>query len=289
MNLELGLPFSPAAVSAPASQQGDASLSQWFTPSWAAELLFEHYMGTLPAGNTICEFSCGRGNFLGSIPHRYDAFGVEIDPGLAHKAATSTGRKVIVGDFREVELPANIDAFIGNPPFVADFVDGALDRMHRALRDGGKAGFLLPAYIFQTSSRVCRYNERFTIQQDLLPGKDLFPGLSYPLCFVMFTKEQKPTLINMLLFHEAAQVKALGEPARRTVVHEISKKGGVWRRAVEEALIALGGRAGISAIYEFLAPRRPTGTEWWREQVRKVLQEFFCKVGHAEYAVAAAA
>ena len=289
MNLELGLQLSPVASLAPISQQGDATLSQWFTPTWAAELLFEHYMGALPAGNTVCEFSCGRGNFLGSIPARYDAFGVEIDPVLARKAAADTGRKVIVGDFREVELPDGIDAFIGNPPFVADFVDGALDRMHRVLREGGKAGFLLPAYIFQTSSRVCRYNERFTIQQDLLPGKDLFPGLSYPLCFVMFTKEQKPTLINMLLFHEAAQVKALGEGSRRTVIHDVSKKGGVWRLAVEEALIALGGRAAITAIYEFLAPRRPTGTEWWREQVRKVLQEFFSRVGYGEYAIPAAA
>jgi site-specific DNA-methyltransferase (adenine-specific) len=263
-------------------------LSQWFTPTWAAALLVEDYFGDLPDRSSLCEVSCGRGNFLGAIPDRFDAFGVEIDPDLARQAEAATGRRVLVGDFREVPLPDRIDAFLGNPPFVADVFDGFLDRIHGLLPDGGRAGFILPSYIFQTSSRVLRYNERFTLRQDMLPGKDLFPGLSYPLSFVLFTKDQRPTLINMRLYRDAGAIKQLPEGVRRCLVHDVpaaGMSGGIWRLAVDAALRAIGRPATVREVTEFLRlrNRRPSDAPTWEAKVRQVLRRFYPRVAPATY------
>lgn len=44
------------------------------------------------------------------------AIGIEIDPSLAEQAAQNTGRRIICGDFRTVEIDFNPNIILGNPP-----------------------------------------------------------------------------------------------------------------------------------------------------------------------------
>ena len=64
---------------------------------------------------------------------------VEIDPVQAQLARERTGRAVIAGDFLQVELPGDVEAIVGNPPFVASTVAAFLERSHAMLREGGGA------------------------------------------------------------------------------------------------------------------------------------------------------
>src|SRR3989344_3740368 len=97
-----------------------------------------------------------------------------------HRAAQAralSGRRVITGDFLAVDLPSEAAAIIGNPPFNAAVVASFLDRAHTLLRDGGRCGFILPAYIHQTHSKVLCYAKYWSIRTELRP-RNLFPGLS---------------------------------------------------------------------------------------------------------------
>ena len=268
---------------APGADRYDASLSQWMTPSWVAEAIVSHALSG-PAPRTVIEPSCGTGRFLDALTaHLPEArvIGVEIDPALARIAARVHRAEVITGDYRTVDLPLDtVDAIIGNPPFKLDILDGFLARSHRLLDDGGRAILILPAFAFQTSARVVRYNQRWTISQEMLP-RTIFPGIRLPLVLATFTRDRQPRLIGMLLYHEANAVEAMPEIYRAALAG--GRSG--WHAVVETALSRLGGEATVDEVCREIEPRRPTATRFWRPKVRQQLGRHFRRVGPARYAI----
>lgn len=261
-------------------------LGQYFTPVWAAEQLVDIYFGDLRAGDLAIEPTCGDGRFLQVIPSDVSAMGVEIDPVHAQEARLRTGRTVFTGDFCSINLPVedgDVDAIIGNPPYKLDIVDGILDRAKQLLHPRhGRVGFVLPAYSFQTPSRVMRYAQDWKLDAQMIP-RTLFPGLSIPLVFAMFRREGHQWR-GFALYSEASEVEAMPKEARKTLT---SSKGSVWRNAVQEAIHALGGEASLQEIYAKIGPRRPTATAWWKEKVRQVAQRDFVRIDTGRYALAA--
>lgn len=253
-----------------------AALGQYPTPGWVAQALFERYFAQAPDGTVFCEPACGPGAFLGAIPSRYEAFGVEIDPAFAAQARALTGRPVIEGDFCETDL-ARIcgqapSVFLGNPPFQMKLIDRFLERIHQILPEGGQAGFVLPAYAFQTAARVDGYSKDWSIAQEMIP-RNIYPGLRLPLVFALFTKERVRRLVGFALYAQASDVLAMPPAARESLQ---ASRPSVWFAAVANALRALGGRASLPDLYAWFAPRRPTATVWWKEKVRQTLARHAC-------------
>jgi site-specific DNA-methyltransferase (adenine-specific) len=260
-------------------------LSQWFTPEWAAAMLVERYFPTLSPSDLVLELACGSGAFLKAIPDHVPAIGVEIDPELAQVARDTTGRQVITGDFNTVALPEGVTAIIGNPPYEFDLFDRFLRRSNRVLPEFSKAGFLIPAYFFQTFQNVLKWRENWSMQVDFVP-RGLFPGIHFPLTFCVFRKDGRRDMVGFALYGELADVRNLAKRAQEVLRNGRSHKG-VWRALVEDTLEMLGGKATLSAIYRAIEPRRPTETAFWREKVRQQLQTYFTHTGPGEYALAA--
>lgn len=183
-------------------------LGQYMTPEWVAEALLERYYPGLGICDQVVEPSCGEGAFLRALPDQVPALGVEIDAALATVARASSGRPVLVGDFRAVDLPVRPTLVVGNPPFKQEVVLGFLQRAWELLPRDGEVGFILPAYTFQTAATVDRLSARWGIAQDMLP-RNLFPRLTLPLCFARFTRGRRG-LVGFALYHEAAAVHHLG-------------------------------------------------------------------------------
>lgn len=249
-------------------------LDQWMTPSWVAEALVDRYFGDLSASDLVIEPTAGRGAFLQAIPSHIPALGVEIDPELAAIAARSSGRRVIVGDFRMVDLPVSPTAFIGNPPFSVNFVKQLLERALLMLPEEGRVGLILPSYAFQSTSTVVELARRWSIEQTQIP-RTIFPGLSMPLCFAQFTKGTKRGLVNFALYHEHAAVSRLQARYRELLEHG---EGSVWTAVVRAALETLGGTASLSEIYREVEGLRPTTNNFWKAQVRKCVQRIGTRV-----------
>lgn len=246
---------------------------QYFTPAWAAEAIIERFFPRLGPGDLVLEPSCGEGAFLAALPTSVPAIGVELDPGLAALAAQRTGRTVLNGDFLNTPLPAGITAIVGNPPFKSALVERFLMRSHALLPDEGQAGFILPAYVLQTSSKVMRYNEHWAIRQELLP-RNLFPRLKLPIVFSVFTKSRARTLVGFFLYAEAEDIRALTKQARATATAGgRGSRGSVWVAVVDQVLTTLGGEAALDQIYAAMERKRPTENRFWREKVRQILQE----------------
>jgi site-specific DNA-methyltransferase (adenine-specific) len=264
-----------AAPVTAAQQSQRQRLGQYFTPRWAAEAIVERYFPDLQQGDVVVEPSCGDGRFLLALPDEVEAIGVELDPVHAARARELTGRQVITGDFCEVDLPGlpkEAVAIVGNPPFAAATVASFLERSHALLRDGGRCGFILPAYILQTSSKVMALARRWSISTELMP-RNLFPGLSLPITFTVFTKSRATRLSGFFLYAEAADVARL-KPALRELVGQDARKGSVWRAAVNAAFDALGSStASLADLYAALA-HRPAENRHCEQQVRKVLQTY---------------
>lgn len=144
----------------------DRALGQYMTPEWAAQELVESFYGDLGDADLVLEPSCGTGSFLKAIPPHVLAVGVEIDPNLAEVARTNSGRRVLCGDFRMIDL-GDIEptVVIGNPPFSVKLLNAFLDRSALLLPEGGRCGFLLSTYLFQTPSTVLRWNEVWSMDQ----------------------------------------------------------------------------------------------------------------------------
>lgn len=265
-------------------------LDQYFTPGWAAEGIVDQEFGWLKSGHRVMEPSCGDGAFLCALPDSVDVVGIEIDPLQAAKARAASGRHVIVGDFLEVPLAdlGKFHAVIGNPPFSSDLVAAFLKRSHELLEDGGQAGFILPAYILQTSSKVEALHKDFSIRQSMLP-RNLFPGLKLPLVFATFTKEKERRMFGFLLYREAQEMRAIDKRWKEAVTTGREKRG-VWFPVIQSILAALGGSADLEQIYGAVQSLRPTANAHWQAKVRQVLQrhpERFERVGHGRYALAA--
>lgn len=261
------------------ARSGDAALSQWFTPFWAAEEFVDDVLRAVGRDVSFVEPSCGTGAFLSAIPKSCPAFGVDIDPSVVHAAKTNSGRDVLVGDFCTVDLLGRtVEAVIGNPPFEMGTIEGFLDRSYQILPQDGLVALLLPAYAFQTPSRVSKWQQRFSIDVNLIP-RTLFPGISMPLVFAKYTKTAQRRFSGIMLFAETRDIENM-KPA----IREALAQPGTWRQAVASALQTLGGEASLSAIYEAVTPERRTSTHW-RPKIRQTLQRGFEPRGDGRWAL----
>lgn len=263
------------------ARSGDPKLDQWFTPFWAAEELIYDAIGDL-GEVSVCEPSCGNGSFLCAIPPEYAAFGVEIDPIVAEAARENSGREVLVGDFRSIDLENRpVQVILGNPPFKTSTIAGFLDRAHQLLPEGGLLAFILPGYSFQTPSRVMGWMDRFQIDVNLIP-RTLFPGISKDLVWAKFRKGGPKLYRGLMLFAEQRDVEMM----RRSIRHALERPG-TWREAVRVALESLGGEASLPAIYDMIAPERRAGRAHWQPKVRQILQLHFHSRGAGRWSLAA--
>ena len=240
---------------------------QYMTPAYAARQLWCELFGDATTQDVVVEPTCGDGRMLAAVPSWIAAHGYEIDPVLAEAARQRTGRPVVTGDFLGATLPSRVTIAWGNPPFRAGFVDQMLEKLVMAMPDGGRAGFIVPAYFLQSPSRVLRWNRDWTIEADLLP-RTLWPRLMRPILFATFTKDPAPRLKGLRLYVECDMASA----ARKNVREELVAGGGRWLDVVVQAVKGLGGRATLPAIYEAMLSRRPTENQHWREKIRQVLQ-----------------
>lgn len=151
---------------------------------------------------------------------------------------------------------------IGNPPFIANVFDTFLDRCHSLLPDGGKAGFILPTYFFQTAGR-------WSISHELLPRNAFNSKMKTPLTFAVFSKDAKHLMVGFFLYRETADLHRLANPYREALA---STRGPIWKRVCEVALQHLGGAAKLSDIYAELENNRPSRTNFWREKIRQTLR-----------------
>jgi site-specific DNA-methyltransferase (adenine-specific) len=242
----------------------------------------ERHFGDLDAGDRVIEPACGPGSFLQAVPSHVMAVGVEIDPAMARAARANTGREVLTGDFLTMDIDFQPTAIIGNPPFNLKLIDGFLDRAHKILPEGGRVGFILPCYAFQTAGRVAEYAESWSMFQELLP-RNIYHGLSLPLLFAMFSKDRRRTMVGFALYREAADVLGLPQPYRDVMN---ASSGPVWMSVVEEALRRMGGEAEVGGLYAEIEGRRPTKTKFWREKIRQTLRRYadrFELVGPGRY------
>ena len=260
------------------------ALSQYFTPTWAAEIIVEQLYPHLSASDLVIEPTCGDGRFMSAIPAHVPAYGVELDPIQADTARRNTGRHVITGDFATVELPDLAPSLIlGNPPYKADFIDELLERSQKLLRDGGEVGLLLPCYLFQTSSRVTRYSNEWSLKQTMIP-RDIFERMEKPLMFAQFTKDQKRIVVGLLLHRECDAIKKLSREFKPLFIGNDSRAN-VWGEAVERALALLGGSGTLKQIYRMIEGKQPTSNKFWQEKIRQICQLHFEKLGPGHYSM----
>jgi len=264
------------------SQSRDRALEQHLSPEWAAAALMERAFPDLSPRDFVIDAGTGRGAFLKAVPAETPALGVEVDAVLAEEARLNTGRQVITGDFCSVELP-QATVVLGNPPFSFGVLEKFLTRAGELLPESGRCGFLLPAYVVQTPSRVLRWHQTWSIQTWMLP-RTLFPGSRLPLIWVMLTKEERRRLVGFLLYDETQGIAGLKGWARDVLVHGEPAQP-TWKSVVAAALQRLGGRARLEDIYQVMERMRPTANAWWKEQVRKVLHHHFQSVARGEWAI----
>jgi hypothetical protein len=165
----------------------------------------DEFWPNLSARDLVLEPSCGRGAFLKAIPRAVEAVGVEIDPELAAEAAAHTGRRVLCGDFRTIELDLRPTVILGNPPYRMSTLDAFLGRAGELLPDNGQCGFLLASYMLQTPSTVLWWNERSSLEQRLVP-RTLFSRAIRPLVFVLFTKDRQRKLLGGLVCESSQRI-----------------------------------------------------------------------------------
>src|SRR3546814_13913575 len=94
-----------------------------------------------------------------------------------------------------------------------DVIEGFLDRAHQILPDDGLVAMVLPAYAFQTPSRVSKWMDRFAIDVNMIP-RTLFPGLSKPLVWAKYTKNRQRRFPGIMLFAETRDIEPM-RPAYR--------------------------------------------------------------------------
>lgn len=266
-----------------AATKGARELDQFFTPEWAPPRILDHYFG-LKGSDFVVDAGCGRGPFLKAVPSGIRAIGVELDPVLAAEAVENTGREVLVGDFRTIALPDIPTAIIGNPPFSREVIDGFVARASELLPENGRCGFILPTSYLSFSSTFSRIAERFSVKSDILP-RDLFPRISVPISFYLFTREHVRRHHGFFLFEEANEIRGMPKHVRLALYRGENRRS-PWHSAVKSALVALGGRATNSQIYEHIQGKLPRQIETWKDTIRRTLQEGgFVPVGRGEWSL----
>lgn len=256
------------------TQVRDTSLDQYFTPEWAAAELVHTFFPDLGKDDIVIEPSCGRGAFLKAIPEHVEAVGVEIDKTLAAEARENTGRQVVWGDYRSVEVPTSdlASVIVGNPPYNLKLFEHFLAASMGRLRKGGRCGFLLSSHMLQTPSTVLRWAETWGLAQHIVP-RTLFPRAIRPLVFVTFDSAKPQQFSGFALYREAHDVNQMLKPAKVILVHG-EKNHTCWSALVTWALQKLGGQATLRDIYETIAPVRPSDNPWWQEKIRQNLQRY---------------
>lgn len=250
-------------------------LCQFPTPLWVAEALVERHFPRLDCADLVLEPSCGPGSFLQAIPAHVPAVGVEIDPAFAALAREQTGREIIEGDFTKVPLELRPTAIIGNPPFRGGAIDAFLARCHQLLPDGGRAGFILPSYVFRTAARTVQLLDQWSLRQEMLPRSAFCYRMREPLVFALFSKDARRAMVGFALYEHETDRQQLGLPYRQLLSNQ---RGSAWRAVCRLALERLGGEAPLAAIYAELERNRPSRTQWWREKIRQTLR------GYADFA-----
>lgn len=264
-------------------------LEQYQTPLWAAEGLAELFLQEIGRRSTpgrILEPSCGEGRFLEVLPKTQEAYGIEIDPALAEIARRKTGREIFTEDFLVSQTPEQERLrphhVLGNPPFKIETVRGFLNRAHSLLPNGGCCGLLLPAHSFQHTHTVMDWSQFWRIRPWMLP-RDMFAGLSVPILFALFQKEQgEEGLEGFALYAASHRVKHLPKILRSALQCSEGEPAGpktTWKTVVAQALQNLGGRARLECIYKTVEPMRPTDNPHWKEKTRQILQMHFAKRG----------
>ncbi len=282
------LDLSDISSSVAAPTKGKRELDQFFTPEWVPERLVEMYFSDLGASDLVIDAGCGRGPFLKAIPAHIPAIGVELDPVLAAEAVANTGRDVLVGDFRSIPLPENVTTILGNPPFSRVVIDEFLARGADLLPENGRCGFILPSSFVSFSSTLEKLAARFSIRQDMLP-RDLFPRLSCPISFYLFTKEHVRRHHGFVLFDEAREISGMPKPVKLALYRGENRRS-PWHTAVSETLRILGGAGTLEQIYAVMQGKRPRAITTWKATVRRVLQEGgFRNVGLGAWALPQAA
>jgi SAM-dependent methyltransferase len=287
-SLFLGDARSSSARVDPSESQD--SLGQYMTPLWIAEAIIERYFADLRAGDHVLEPSCGVGRFLdafAAVRPDLRVAGVEIDPALASTARERHGARVLTGDFLGCDLrPLKIRpvAVVGNPPFTASVIDAFLERSHRILPQGGRVGFILPAYYFQIASKPDALSRRWSMLSEHIP-RNVFPGLSLPLCFTVFSKDRRRTMIGFAFYGLAAAVDRFGARYRDMMVSGGTPGVSIWRSVVEQALRDLGGEADLSVLYARIEGQRPSPNPHWRAKVRQVVQLIATRTGKSTWRV----
>jgi site-specific DNA-methyltransferase (adenine-specific) len=251
-------------------------LGQFSTPPWVIEALLQRFFPRFGADAFVVEPSCGEGAWLHALPESVPALGVELDPRLAAMARSSTGRTIVTGDFRNVDL-GDVDAshVLGNPPFGNRLVRDFLRRAHGLLREGGQVGFILPAHTLGSASYVLDLHRRFSIEQTMLP-RYIWPRLSLPVTFAVFTKERTRRLIGFALYQEFASVAEM--PGEYRAIVGDPKRRSAWRDVVTDALQRLGGTATLEQLCAAIEPHRPAETRTWTATVRRVCGESFHRI-----------
>lgn len=258
-----------------------SDLSQYMTPFWFAEALVARDFAHLTERDVVLEPTCGTGAFLRAIPAHVPAYGIEIDQALAERCRRETGRPVECGDIRTVQLHMRPTAVIGNPPYEAKLIEQMLGRFRDVLPHDGMVGFLLPAYFLQAAKSVMRYSRLWGIETQLVP-RSIYPRLSKPLVWTLFRKGRAGTLVGLAFYEEVTDVA--GIPQRfRELLRDCT--GHTWREVVTMALIELGGEASLEALYQRIAPRRPTGNPWWKEKVRQQTQAIAQRTAHGRWRI----
>jgi predicted RNA methylase len=274
--------FPDMLVDSKIDPENDQNIHQFYpTPIWIAEQLIERHFPNLGKQHTVCEAGCGTGEFLNALPDFVNAYGIEIDTDRAAIARATTGRTIIEGDFTTAKLPSDPTHVIGNPPFDAEIIDQFLERSHLILPDEGKIGWILPAYLFQTSGRIARYSTQWSIDVEMIP-RNIFHRIKLPLSFAVFTKNHERRLIGLALYQEYEDWKTLRDQFRDILAHG---KRPVWKRLVEVALTHLGGHATLSDIYRVISPNRPTTNQFWREKIRQICQIHFHRLSDGHYSL----
>lgn len=259
-----------------------SKLDQYYTPTWAAEMLLARHFPELGAGDTVLDPSCGDGRFLLALPGNVQGIGVEIDPLAAEQARTNTGCQILTGDFLETTLPVRPTAVVGNPPFQFKLVEKFMAQCYELLEYEGRVGFILPAYMFQTANTVMKLARKWSISQELIP-RNIFKGLEKPLLFATFSKDRRTVLSGFFLYAEVAALESLKAEYRERFVGNKSRAN-VWAETIYAALKSLGGRAKLSELYAVIENHRPTDNPFWREQIRKVAAQMFTRVEPGVYA-----
>lgn len=251
-------------------------LSQWHTPRWASEALLEK-VGFRP-GEVVLEPSCGDGSFLQAIPDEYEAVGIEIDEAMAEAARANSGRTVIVGDFRHVDIPIRPTLVVGNPPFKTDLVLEFLERSYQLLPDQGRVAFLLSTHILQTPSNIVALSEKWGMDHMIMP-RTLFNRASRPLSFLQLVKGGKG-MRGMFLYHQAYFFNRLPLMAKKIANQG---RGSVWLRVVSWAMSQSGGAADLPELYRLVGQNPPTTNKFYKEKIRQVLQQNFKQLSRGRW------